>query len=477
MQLQPADTLFIARLTQAFPENIIRQAEPRYLEEPRGSWQGIAGCVALPTSTEKVATILRIANEACVPVVPYGGGTGLVGGQVYPEGPAPVVLSLERMNKVLDANPAENVLVTQAGATLDSLHKAADNIDRLFPLAIASSGTAQIGGNLATNAGGSNVLRYGNTRDLCLGLEVVLPDGRIWNGLSRLRKDNTGYDLRDIFVGSEGTLGVITAASLKLFPRPSHYATALLVVPSPLAALDLLALVRSKVGESVSAFELIHGNGYAFLRETMPDFKLPFDTPPQWSVLLDLGLSEGMNPDDTLEGIFTDAYDAGLVTDGLLAASLTQRDEFWALRETIPLANRAVGAIASHDVSLPISRIPSFIEQADKALAALADMRINCFGHLGDGNLHYNVFPPVGKTKQDYQPIREKVSEVVHDLVHQLDGSFSAEHGVGRLKTHDLMRYGDPVKLTLMKGVKQQFDPNGIMNPGAIFQNEAEFLI
>jgi len=270
---------------------------------------------------------------------------------------------------------------------------------------------------------------------------------------------------------------VITAASLKLFPRPSHYATALLVVPSPLAALDLLALVRSKVGESVSAFELIHGNGYAFLRETMPDFKLPFDTPPQWSVLLDLGLSEGMNPDATQEAIFTDAYDAGLVTDGLLAASLTQRDEFWALRETIPLANRAVGAIASHDVSLPISRIPSFIEQADKALAALADMRINCFGHLGDGNLHYNVFPPVGKTKQDYQPIREKVSEVVHDLVHQLDGSFSAEHGVGRLKTHDLMRYGDPVKLTLMKGVKQQFDPNGIMNPGAIFQNEAEFLI
>ncbi len=469
MGLKPADTTFLAGLSAQLPEGVIRQAEPRYLEEPRGRWHGVAGCVALPRTTTDVSAILAAANAAQVPVVPFGGGTGLVGGQVYPDGPAPIVLSLERMSAVLDVDPVENVIVVQAGALLDTLHNAAEGVDRLFPLSIASSGTAQIGGNLSTNAGGTNVLRYGNARDLCLGLEVVLPDGRIWNGLSRLRKDNTGYDLRNLMIGAEGTLGVITAASLKLFPRPASHAAALFVVPSPSAALDLLALVRSKAGDAVSAFELIHRNGYAFLRETMPDFRLPFDDDPDWSVLVDLGLSQGQDGQTLLEDVFADAHEADVVTDGLLATSLTQREEFWAMRETIPHANRAVGAIASHDVSLPISTIPEFVKTASRNLPDLADVRINCFGHLGDGNLHFNVFPAAGKTKADYADLRDEISNYVHELVHSMNGSFSAEHGVGRLKIGDLQKYGDPVRLSLMRGIKAQIDPNGIMNPGAVF--------
>lgn len=472
MGLKPADADFLASLSAKLPDDAIRPAEPRYLEEPRGRWHGLAGCVALPRTTQDVSTILATANAAKVPVVPYGGGTGLVGGQVYPDGPTPVILSLERMSAVLSVDPVENVIVAQAGALLDTLQNAAEDVDRLFPLSIASSGTAQIGGNLSTNAGGTNVLRYGNARDLCLGLEVVLPDGQIWNGLSRLRKDNTGYDLRNLMIGAEGTLGVITAASLKLFPRPSSYAAALFVVPSPSAALDLLAMVRSKVGEAVSAFELMHRNGYAFLRETMPDFRLPFDEPPEWSVLVDLGLSHGQEGQALLEDTFADAHDAGLVSDGLLASSLTQREEFWSMRETIPHANRAVGAIASHDVSLPISSIPDFVETASTGLSNIADVRINCFGHLGDGNLHFNVFPAKGKTKADYAHCREEISGFVHDLVHKMNGSFSAEHGVGRLKTGDLLKYGDPVRLSLMQGIKARFDPNGIMNPGAVFAQD-----
>ena len=468
MALNPADQSFCDRLAALLPEDTLRDPEPRYLEEPRGRWQGVAGVVALPRSTEEVSTILRVCSSEKVPVVPYAGGTGLVGGQVCPEGPAPLLLSLERMTEILRCDPSENVLVAQAGAILDDLHQAAENIDRLFPLSIASSGTARIGGNLGTNAGGSNVLRYGNARDLCLGLEVVLPDGRIWNGLTRLRKDNTGYDLSDLMIGSEGTLGVITAASLKLFPRPGHYATALLEVPSPTHALDLLALVRSHVGDSVSAFELLSGEGLRFLDATLPDLRIPFSSRPDWSVLLDLGLFEDSG-DRLLEEILTSAMERELVTDGLIAQSESQRQSFWDLRENIPTANRLIGAIASHDISVPLSHVPTFIQQASEALQEIADIRINCFGHLGDGNLHFNVFPAKGKHKDDYKDQRAGFSRLVHDLVHTHDGSFSAEHGVGRLKTADLERYGDPVKLQMMRAVKTTLDPAGIMNPGVIF--------
>ena len=469
VDLSPADAAFVATLRANLSGDIIRPIEPRYLTELRGRWQGQAGCLALPRTAQDVSTILRSANAAGVAVVPYGGGTGLVCGQVYPDGPDPIVLSLERMNAIRSVDATENVMTVEAGAILQNLHHAAEDVDRLFPLSIASSGTAQIGGNLSTNAGGVNVLRYGNARDLCLGLEVVLPDGRIWNGLSRLRKDNTGYDLKNLLIGSEGTLGVITAASLKLFPRPQNFGTAMFVVNEPKDALSLLSLAREKAGETVSAFELIHANGYRFLRDRMPQVTLPFTSIPEWSVLVELGLPESQDAQAMIGSIFEEAFETGLVSDGVLASSMAQRDALWTVRETIPDANRSVGSIASHDVSLPLRVLPDFILDATAALAKMGDMRVNCFGHLGDGNLHFNVFPAQGRNREDYADLCAEISRVVHDMVHKLDGSVSAEHGVGRAKADDLPHYKDPTELEMMRAIKQALDPKGIMNPGVIF--------
>lgn len=448
----------------------VKEVSPKYVEEPRGLYHGIGGMVVAPGNTQEVSTVLRVANEARVGVVPIGGGTGLVGGQVFPEGPAPVLLSMERMTAIRDSFPDENILIAEAGAILQDVQEAADAVDRLFPLALASGGSCRIGGNLATNAGGVNVLRYGNARDLCLGLEAVLPDGSIWNGLKRLRKDNTGYDLKNLLIGAEGSLGVITAASLRLFPRPDGRCAALMIVPDPTAALQLLALAGDRAGNVISMFELIGQTGLQFLAETMPEVRLPFAAPPEWAVLIDLGTHGDVDPQAVLEGIFTDGFDAGLVTDGLVAQSEGQRLEFLKVRESIPEANKRIGSIASHDISLPAGNIAAFVKAAGQALAVLGDIRINCFGHLGDGNLHYNVFPSKGRKKQDYpQGTTEQARRFVHDLVAEFDGSFSAEHGVGRLKTQDLQRYGDPTKLAAMRAIKDALDPNGIMNPGVIF--------
>ncbi|MEZ5676053.1 MAG: FAD-binding oxidoreductase [Thalassovita sp.] len=470
MTLNAATPAFVQDLKNALPEKALRDPEPRYLEEPRGAWTGQAAAVVTPDSAEQVATVLRMANAARVGVVPYGGGTGLVGAQVMPDGPMPIVLSLERMNRVRGINPTENIMIAEAGVILQDLHSAAEAADRLFPLSIAAKGTARIGGNLSTNAGGVNVLRYGNTRELCLGLEVVLPDGRIMNNLSRLRKDNTGYDLRDLFIGAEGTLGVITAASLKLSPRPAGEGTALMVVDSPESALKLLALARDLMGEGVSAFELIYRTGLEFLREYFPEMRQPFEELPEWFVLIDVGLARGLVPSDALEALFVAAFDQGIVSDGVIAQSEAQRTEFWEVREQLPEGNRRVGAICSHDISVPLGSVPEFIARGNELVQKSGDFRINCFGHLGDGNLHYNVFPPAGGHKSDYPQQKEQISRQVHDLVHELGGSFSAEHGVGRLKVDDLERYGDPVKLDLMRGLKAFFDPNGIMNPGAVLR-------
>jgi FAD/FMN-containing dehydrogenase len=313
-----------------------------------------------------------------------------------------------------------------------------------------------------------NVLRYGNARELCLGIEAVLPDGRILHGLRRLRKDNTGYDIRNLLIGSEGTLGVITAASLRLFPRPARIGTALFAVRDPAAALSLLARARDRVGEGVTAFELLSGTGLAFLDEAGMGLRQPLDPIPDWIVLLELGLPPSLDPDAELEALFAAAHTACEVTDGLIAQSGAQRAGFWRLREAVPEANRKIGAVASHDVSLPLSAIPVFLRRADAALGALAPFRINAFGHLGDGNIHYNVFPPQGASAREFAALRDKVSETVHDLVHEMEGSFSAEHGVGRLKTRDLDRYGDPVRIALMRQIKDLLDPQGIMNPGAL---------
>jgi len=465
--LNPATQETIAALRAACPDLVIREESAAYLEEPRGRWSG-KGIVLAPASTAEVARIMTHAHAHRIGVVPYGGGTGLVGGQIMTDGPAPLILSLERMNAVRAVHADENVLVAEGGAILADIQKAAEEAGRLFPLSLASEGSARIGGLLATNAGGVNVLRYGNARAQCLGLEVVTAEGEVWSGLSRLRKDNTGYDLRDLFIGSEGTLGIITAASLRLMPRPRETGAAIFAVESPEAAIRLLSLAQERFGEAVSAFELIGRQGPDFLAEVGPETRMPLDPVPDWMVLIDLGLSGESRAEEALAALFEAALEAGLVHDGVLASSEAQRAEFWALRENIPAANRRIGSISSHDISVPIGAIPDFIDKGGAALAELGAFRINCFGHLGDGNLHYNVFPMPGKTRADHEGDREAIKRTVHDLTHSMGGSVSAEHGIGRLKTGDLRRYGDPVKLALMRRIKDALDPHGILNPGAV---------
>jgi FAD/FMN-containing dehydrogenase len=468
--LNPADAPFAEKLRAALPEGTVQDATPAYLEEPRGLYAGQSGLVAKPRSVEDVATLIRMAGDARVGVIPYGGGTGLVGGQVAPDGPAPLIVSMERMTAIRAVYPDENVMVVEAGVILADVQQAAADADRLFPLSLAAQGSARIGGNLGTNAGGTGVLRYGNTRDLCLGLEAVLPDGQIWHGLTRLRKNNTGYDLRHLLIGAEGTLGVITAAALKLFARPAQTGTALLVVDSPAAALKLLSMARSQFGEMVSAFELIHRQGFDFLAQTMPEVRRPFAIPPEWCVLIELGLAADMDPQEGLGTLFANAADAGLVHDGLIAQSTAQATDFWTIRESIPEANRRIGSVSSHDISVPLGAIPEFISRAGSELAGMGDFRINCFGHVGDGNLHYNVFPQLGRTRADHENQRAAIKTCVHDLTHALGGSISAEHGIGRLKVGDLEKYGDPAKLSAMRAIKAALDPLGIMNPGAVLR-------
>ena len=464
--LNPADAAFAARL----PAGTARPLEPRYLEERRGFFQGRGGVLAAPRSTAEVAALVRAAAEARVGIVPYGGGTGLVGGQVMPDGPAPLILSLERMTAIRGVWAEENTLVAEAGAVLADVQAAAAAADRLFPLSLGAEGSCRIGGNLATNAGGVNVLRYGNTRELCLGLEAVLPDGAVWHGLKRLRKDNTGYDLRGLMIGAEGTLGVITAATLRLFPRPATEAAALIVVPDPAAALALLARAQARVGAGLTAFELIGGQGLRFLAETGCPARVPLDPVPDWSVLIDLGLGPGADPAAELAALYEAAEAEGLVTGGVIASSGAQRATLWEMREQIPEANKRIGAISSHDISLPLTAISDFLRRAPEVVARLGAFRINAFGHLGDGNLHFNIFPPAGRARSDYPAeMRETVATALYDLVAEYDGSFSAEHGIGRLKTADLARYGDPAKLAAMRAIKAALDPLGIMNPGVMF--------
>jgi FAD/FMN-containing dehydrogenase len=452
------------------PQGALREAEPRYLEEPRGRWHGRARAVVAPADTAEVAATLRACAATRTPVIPFGGGTGLVGGQLAEDGPPPVILSLERMRAVRSLDAAAGTMTVEAGAILSDIHAAAETEGLLFPLTLASQGSARIGGLLATNAGGVNVLRYGNARDLCLGIEAVMADGSVMHTLSGLLKNNMGYDLRHLLIGSEGTLGVITAATLRLFPRPAATGAAMMAVPDPEAALRLLRMARGRIGEGVSAFEIMHRMGLDFLREVGPEVKHPFDDPPEWTCLIDLGLGHGQSPMEALEALFAEAFEVGLVSDGVIASSEAQRGEFWALRETIPLANRRIGAISSHDISVPVAAIPAFIAEAPVRLAELGAYRINCFGHLGDGNLHYNVFPRPGRSRADHEHERADITRTVHDLVHEMGGSVSAEHGIGRLKVDDLERYGDPVKLAAMRAIKAALDPQGILNPGAVLR-------
>nr|WP_229802220.1 FAD-binding oxidoreductase [Amylibacter ulvae] len=461
----------LGQLLDKFGAGVVEQAPQSYLEEPRGTYQSAPMPLIRPHDTQGVSEVVAFCHQHHIAIIPYAGGTGLVGGQTKTDGNA-VILSIERLNKIRDVFPTENVIVVEAGMVLSDVQSAADDSNRLFPLSLAAEGSCRIGGNLATNAGGTQVLRYGNARDLCLGVEAVLPDGSIHHGLRRLRKDNTGYDLRNLLIGSEGSLGIITAAALKLFPKPQETTTALLAVSSVDAAVQLLGLVQDQTGGLVSGFELMHRNGFEFLTETMPTLRQAFDTPPEWSVLLEVSGGSDFNLDDRVMNVLETAMETELVIDALLAQSQSQRDEFWNLRETIPEANRMIGAISSHDISVPISRIPEFIAKTPALLAKFGDIRINCFGHLGDGNLHYNVYPPKGGLKKDYVYLRDDVQGTVHDQVQRFDGSMSAEHGIGRLKVADLEKYGDPAKLAAMRAIKFALDPKGIMNPGAVLRND-----
>lgn len=459
-------------LVSKFGSDLISLADANYLEEPRGRYKSNPMPVIKPRTTKQVSEIIYFCNQNNIGVIPYAGGTGLVGGQTIKSDKDTILLSVERMQSIRDILPEENIIIVEAGAILENVRQAANDIDRLFPLALASQGSCRIGGNLATNAGGVQVLRYGNTRDLCLGIEAVLPDGSILNGLKRLRKDNTGYDIRNLLIGSEGTLGIITAACLKLFPKPKETITGVLEISSPEIAIKTLSDLQAKLDSSITAFELIHKQSYNFLSEVCPDVKIPFNKHPEWSILIELSGGMGSNLESRLfEGI-EELLIKGLINDALIAQSEKQANEFWNLRENIPEANRRIGSISNHDISLPISLIPKFIDEMPDAMVHLGDLRINCFGHLGDGNLHYNVFPPYGKNKNDYQHLREEIKTIIHDKINEFGGSVSAEHGIGRLKIDDLEKYGDPIKLMAMRSIKNAIDPKGIMNPGAVLREK-----
>jgi FAD/FMN-containing dehydrogenase len=435
-----------------------------YLREWRQIWHGRSPLVLRPASTDEVSRILSIANETGTAIVPQAGNTGLCGGQIPTEEGHEVVLSLDRMTRILDADPADNTITVEAGAILRSVQDAAAAVDRLFPLSLASEGSCRIGGNLSTNAGGLNVIAYGNTRELCLGLEVVLADGRIWNGLKRLRKDNTGYDLRDLFIGAEGTLGIITAAVMKLFPRPKSRETAFIAVASPQAAVDLLSLAKEMSGNRVVAFELIAGIALAFsIRHA--GVRQPLSRPSPWYVLAELA--------DPVPGAMMEllerAMERGIVSDAALAQSETQRGEFWAARELISESQKPEGGSIKHDISVPVSRVPQFLEAADQAVSRLVPgARFVSFGHLGDGNIHYNVSQPPGMEKASFLALWNEMNDAVFEVVGRFGGSISAEHGIGRLKAHRMAAIKTPVELEMMRGLKRLFDPNNILNPGRV---------
>ncbi|MBY8976352.1 FAD-binding oxidoreductase [Rhodobacteraceae bacterium NNCM2] len=445
------------------------EAAAPYLVEPRDRWQGIAGAIARPSTTAEVAEILKICSAHRIGVVPISGGTGLVGGQTKPDGPAPLLLSLERMNKIRAVLPDDGAIIAEAGCVLADIKQAADEAGRLFPLSLASEGTCRIGGNLATNAGGVQVLRYGNARDLVLDVEAVLADGTVIEGTRTLRKNNMGFDLRHLLIGSEGSLAVITAASLKLFPKPGEVVTGMLAVPGPAEAVRLLHALKDRLGDEITGFELIHSCGLDFIKRFHSDFTDPLDGDPTWRVLFEIIGPVGSGLNDLVEEAMADLFETGLATDGVIAQSEAQREALWWVRETIPESNRKVGAVASTDISMPMSKLAEFIAAGGEVIKGIdPNLIINCFGHVGDGNLHYNVFPAEGRTRPEYDNVRPVVKREVHDLVHSMGGSVSAEHGVGRLKLDDLAKYGDPGLLTAMRAIKQALDPLGILNPGAV---------
>ena len=440
-----------------------------YLEERRELFHGRAAAVLKPASTEEVSAIMRIAHEAGVPVVPQGGNTGLVGGQTPDMSGDAIILSLSRMNRIRGIDAANNTLTVEAGVTLAEVQTDAEKAGRLFPLSLASEGSCQIGGNLASNAGGTQVLRYGNARDLVLGLEVVLANGDVWNGLTGLRKDNTGYDLRHLFLGSEGTLGIITAAVLKLFPRPEAVSTAFAAVPSVDAAVSLLRIADSVSGGQVSTFELVPRIGVDFVTTHLEGATDPLADRSPWYVLIEMTAGTRAHLDEAMEASLKEGLEQGLVTDAAIAQSETQRADFWRLRESLSDVQRLEGGSIKHDVSVPVSSMGAFIARAEKAVdERLPSIRVVAFGHIGDGNVHFNLSQPVAMEKQAFLDLWGEMNGIVHGIVREMGGSISAEHGVGQLKRDEIAATKSPVEMELMRSLKRALDPKGILNPGKV---------
>lgn len=439
--------------------------EPHLVEE-RGLFRGAATAVARPASTEEVAAVVRLCAEHDVPIVPQGGNTGLVGGAVSNAGS--LILSTARLNRIRSIDPVNFTITVEAGCILADIQDAAEKEGCLFPLSLGAEGSCHIGGNLASNAGGVNVLRYGNARDLTLGLEVVLPDGRIWNGMKALGKDNTGYALKHLFVGGEGTLGIITAAVLKLFPAPAEKQTALVALDDVANVTVLLQKARAMSGDAVTAFELIHRFGMELATAHLDGISDPFEAPYPWYVLVEFSTSRPNADLRTLfEAFLESAFEDGIIVDGVVAESLDQTETLWRLREGLPEAQKHEGASIKHDVAVPVGRVPEFLARAMAAVeAAMPGLRPCPFGHVGDGNIHFNLTQPVGMDAKEYLGHWEEMNRIVHDIVVEMDGSISAEHGVGQLKVDEIVHYKSAVEIDLLRSIKKALDPQGIMNPG-----------
>jgi FAD/FMN-containing dehydrogenase len=445
-----------------------------FLTDHRKLYRGRTPAVALPRTVEQISRLLSFCNDNRVGVVPHGGNTSYCGGATPDESGEQIVLSLRRLNRIRNVDARNWSTVVEAGCILVDIQRAAEQADRFFPLSLGSEGTCQIGGNLSTNAGGTNVVRYGMMRDQVLGLEVVLPNGRVMSTLNTLRKDNTGYDLKSLFVGAEGTLGVITAAALKLHPKIRASAAAFTAVPSPQAAVTLLSELRDASGDSVSSFELIPRIGIDLTTKHIPGVLDPLDQRYEWYVLCELTSSRYIDTlMPVLEGALESAHSRGVVLDGVLAQNERHREAFWKLRETIPEAQRLDGPSLKHDISVPISVLPDFVERASAWITAnVPEGRLVCYGHVGDGNLHFNLNQAPGASQEAFMAREPATRRAIHDLVRDYCGSFSAEHGIGRLKVPELETYAPPAELELMRALKRAFDPNGIMNPGKVLRAE-----
>lgn len=461
-------------------ENVLTDAAAMapYLVDWRGRYHGAARCIVRPDNAEEVAAIVRVCLAAGVPIVPQGGNTSHCGASVPDASGTAVIVSLSRMNRIREVDAANNTMTVEAGCVLQTIQAAARAAGRLFPLSLAAEGSCQIGGNLSTNAGGVQVLRYGNARELALGLEVVLPSGEIWHGLRGLRKDNTGYDLKQLFIGAEGTLGIITAAVIKLFPLPGAVATAWLSIDSPAAAVRLLGELQARFGAALTACELISDISLGLVLKHIPGAQLPLAASPDdphasrtpWHLLIELsGTGEEADLRAACEAFLAAALEKGWIDDAVLAQSGEQAARLWDLRERLSEAQKIEGFSIKHDVSVPVSRIGEFVERAGAALqAAYPGIRIVAFGHVGDGNLHYNQSKPEAAENAEFMAAQPDVNRIVHDIVDALGGSISAEHGIGQLKRGELAHYKSAVEMEMMRAIKRTFDPLGLMNPGKV---------